>query len=222
MIVWQLKSEKEVFMSIWNSFAVPALTLSLIAGSLCGGSIGCGGSGPRAVRGSDVAGLDDAAFGTGLDRRDLEKMLDENLDSLRASTMGTLWKQQGRPTLAVLAMRNETSEHIDSALGALITKVETYLVNGGDVRVISRESQPEMIAEIETQQSAAFNASTVSKTARQAGVRYFFTGKVHSIDELQVGERRVQYFLAMRIIDVETSETVWMNSADVTKAIVVD
>ena len=31
----------------------------------------CGG-GPKAVRGSDVAGLDDEAMGTGLDRRDLQ------------------------------------------------------------------------------------------------------------------------------------------------------
>lgn len=174
------------------------------------------------MRGSDVEGLDDAAFGTGLDRRDLEKMLDENLDALRSARIVSQWKQEGKPTLSVLSMRNETSEHIDSALGALITKVETYLVNGGDVRVISRDSQPEMIAEIEAQQSGAFDAATVSRLGKQAGVRYFLTGRVHSVSERRNGERRVQYFLAMRILDAESSDVVWQNSADLTKAIIAD
>ena len=36
--------------------------------------VDCGG--PRAVRGEEVAGLDDQAMSTGLDKRDLDKLLE--------------------------------------------------------------------------------------------------------------------------------------------------
>jgi uncharacterized protein (TIGR02722 family) len=179
----------------------------------------CGG-GPKAVRGSDVAGLDDEAMGTGLDRRDLQLMLHENMESLQNSALVKRWESENRPAVAVLSMRNDTSEHIDSVLNALITEVETSLVNAGHVRVISRDSQPEMIAEVEKQQSDAFDASTVSRLGNQVGVRYFVTGRVYNADERQSGERRVQYFLFMRVLDVETGDILWQNSAAVTKAIV--
>jgi uncharacterized protein (TIGR02722 family) len=179
----------------------------------------CGG-GPRAVRGSDVAGLDDEAMGTGLDRRDLQLMLHENMESLQNSALVKRWESEDRPAVAVLSMRNDTSEHIDSVLNALITEVETSLVNAGHVRVISRDSQPAMIAEVEKQQSDAFDASTVSRLGNQVGVRYFVTGRVYNADERQSGERRVQYFLFMRVLDVETGDILWQNSAAVTKAIV--
>lgn len=179
----------------------------------------CGG-GPRAVRGSDVAGLDDEAMSTGLDRRDLQQMLHENMESLQTSAVVKRWQNEDRPAVAVLAMRNDTSEHIDGVLQALITEVETKLVNAGHVRVIARDSQPEMIAEVEKQQSDAFDAATIARLGSQVGARYFVTGRVYSADERQSGERRVQYFLFMRVLDVETGDILWQNSAGVTKAIV--
>ena len=178
----------------------------------------CGG--PKAVRGSDVAGLDDEAMGTGLDRRDLQLMLHENMESLQTSAVVKRWEGEDRPAVAVLSMRNDTSEHIDSVLNALITEVETSLINAGHVRVISRDSQPEMIAEVSKQQSDAFDASTVARLGNQVGVRYFVTGRVYSADERQGSERRVQYFLFMRVLDVQTGDILWQNSAAVTKAIV--
>lgn len=179
----------------------------------------CGG-GAKAVRGSDVQGLDDAAMSTGLDKRDLELMLHENMDSLQNSALVKRWEGENRPAVAVLSMRNDTSEHIDSVLQALITDVETQLVNAGHVRVISRDSQPEMIKEVEKQQSDAFDASTVTRLGNQVGVRYFVTGRVYNADERQSGERRVQYFLFMRVLDVQTGDILWQNKANVTKALV--
>ena len=200
--------------------SIGSKTLLLLAAAVSASivSVGCGG--PKAVRGSDVAGLDDEAMGTGLDRRDLQLMLHENMESLQNSALVKRWESENRPAVAVLQMRNDTSEHIDSVLNALITEVETSLVNAGHVRVISRDSQPEMIAEVEKQQSDAFDASTVSRLGNQVGVRYFVTGRVYNADERQSGERRVQYFLFMRVLDVETGDILWQNSAAVTKAIV--
>jgi uncharacterized protein (TIGR02722 family) len=177
-------------------------------------------SSPRAVRGEEVEGLDDEAMSTGLDRRDLQKMLKVNMDALQDSAAVARWQSEDRPTVAVLSMRNETSEHIDGALNALISDVETTLINAGHVRVISMEDQPELVAEVKRQQSGAFDQGQVSQWGKQVGARYFITGKVYTVDERQQGERRVQYFLFMRVLAAETGDILWQNKTSVTKAIV--
>ena len=65
-----------------RSVAVTLVGLVLASASLTA----CGG-GARAVRGSDVKGLDDAAMSTGLDKRDLEQMLHENMKALQSSAV---------------------------------------------------------------------------------------------------------------------------------------
>lgn len=182
------------------------------------GTAACGG--PQAVRGSDVAGLDDAAMGTGLDRRDLQQMLKTNLDSLESSAAVRRWQGENRPTVAVLNITNETSEHVDGALNALISDVETALVNAGHVRVISAQDQPELIEKVRSQQTDAFDQSQVASWGQQVGARYFITGRVYSVDERQDGERRVQYFLFMRVLEAATGDILWQNKSSVTKALV--
>jgi uncharacterized protein (TIGR02722 family) len=180
---------------------------------------GCGG-GPKAVRGSDVEGLDDEAFSTGLDRRDLQSLLHKNMQSLQNSAVIERWKGEDRPTVAVLPIKNDTSEHIDGALSALISEVETTLVNAGHVRVISQEMQGDLINEVKRQQNDVFDQATVSRWGKQVGARYFVTGKVYTVDERGQGERRVQYFMFMRALDSETADILWQNTAELTKAIV--
>ncbi len=177
------------------------------------------GCGPKAVRGDDVEGLDDEAMSTGLDRRDLQKMLHENMAALQSSAVVRRWEQEDRPAVAVLSFRNDTSEHIDSALDALISDVETQLINAGHVRVVSVERQSQLMQEIRTQQTDSFNPAQVAEWGQQIGARYFITGKVFSTDERMKGERRVQYFMFMQVLAVETGEILFQNKTSVTKAI---
>jgi uncharacterized protein (TIGR02722 family) len=178
----------------------------------------CGG--PKAVRGADVAGLDDKAMSTGLDKRDLEKMLHENMQAMQTSAVVQRWEKEARPAVSVIPLRNETSEHIDSALDALLSDIETTLVNAGHVRVISMEEQPKLVEEIKRQYAGAFDPSQVAKWGKQVGARYIVTGKVYSADERQDGERRVQYFLFIQVLDVETGEVLFQRKTSVTKALI--
>lgn len=157
---------------------------------------------------------------TGLDRRDLQLMLKTNLDSLQTSAAVRRWESENRPTVAVLPIRNETSEHIGGGLDALISDIETELVNAGHVRVISVTDQPDLIEQVRSQQTDAYDPSKVAAWGQQVGARYFVTGKVYTVDERQSGERRVQYFLFMRVLDAATSDIIWQNKANVTKALV--
>ena len=76
--------------------------LSMILG-LTLGAVGCG---PKAVRGEEVEGLDDQAMSTGLDRRDLQKLLQENMKALESAPVLKRWEGEQMPAVAVLPLRN--------------------------------------------------------------------------------------------------------------------
>ena len=132
------------------------------------------------------------------------------------------WQSEDSPALAVLPLRNETSEHVDSALQALMSDIETTLINAGHVRVISHENQAELIEEIRKQHGAAYNQADISRWGQQIGAKYFITGKVFSADERNEDERRVQYFLFLQVIDIATGSIVFQNKTSVTKGIAYD
>jgi uncharacterized protein (TIGR02722 family) len=175
---------------------------------------------PHAVRGEDVDGLDDQAMGTGLDRRDLQKLMHENMTALDTSAVVKRWEKEEMPQLAVLPFKNETSEHIDSALDALISDIETNLINAGHVSVISLENQQSLVAEIKRQQGDSFDQGKAAAYGRQLGVKYIITGKVFTTDEKFENERRVQYYLFMQVLEVETGQILFQNKAALTKAII--
>ena len=179
---------------------------------------GCGG--PHAVRGSDVQGLDTEAMSTGLDKRDLQKALHENMKALQASAVIARWQRENQPTVAVMPIRNETSEHVEGALDALLSDVETTLVNAGHVQVVSLERQPEIVQEVRNQHSGAYDPANVARWGKQIGARYFVTGKVFSSDERSEDERRVQYFMFMQVLDAETGAILFQNKSEITKALV--
>jgi uncharacterized protein (TIGR02722 family) len=176
----------------------------------------------RAVRGDDEPGLDAAAMSTGLDRRDLQRMLNENMEKMRTSAVVQRWMGENRPPVSVLPLKNETSEHIDGPLQALISDVETKLIEWGGVRVISLENQQDLLNEIRRQYSEGFDQSNIAHWGKQIGARYFVTGKVYTTDERVGVQRRVQYYMFMQVIDVETGEILFQNKSAVTKAIVRD
>jgi hypothetical protein len=179
-----------------------------------------GGCSKEYVRGSNEPSVDNPAMSTGLDKDDIQRMLSECLNNLRAAPIMDLWRTgRGQDTVAVFPFQNETSEHIDSQLQAVLSEAETWLVQSATVTVISRDRQNQMIAEVEGTRHAVFNPAHVAQYGRQLGAKYFITGKAQAADERTDDARRVQYFLFMQVIEVETSAIRWQHKAYVTKAI---
>ena len=194
-----------------RSFA--ALPLALLTLS----TFGCG---PEVVRGSNDPSIDSHALSTGLDKDDIQRALKETLNNLRSAPVMNEWRSTNPPpNVAIFPIQNSTSEHIDSMLDALLGEAETWMVESGTVQVISRERQVQMIREVEGQQNAAFNPANAAKYGKQLGAKYFITGKVSGNDERSADMRRVQYFLFLQVIDVETSAIKWQRKTYITKAI---
>jgi PBP1b-binding outer membrane lipoprotein LpoB len=184
----------------------------------------CGGCANREyVRGSDDPTIDAPAMSTSLDKDDIERTLQTLLDQLRAAPVMTEWRvragQGDRQTVAIAPFINETTEHIDPQLDAMLSETETWLVNSGLVRVVSHERQDETIRQVEGAQRPIFDPRHIPQYGKQLGVKYFITGKVGASDERTADARRVQYFVFMQVIDSETSEIRWQQRAYVTKAL---
>jgi penicillin-binding protein activator len=191
--------------------AICVLTLALLG-------LGCG---PSYVRGTEAPELDEYAMSTGLDKVDLEKLLDENMKSLLASAVVAKWKEGGDPpVVSIFPIANETSEHIRDQLDALLSKVETQFINGGIATVVDRAQQDALITEVRKQQGADFDPGKGTEVGRQLGAKFFLTGKVYSSGERTDDEKRVQYFLFMKIVEVETGVVRWQNEANLTKGLV--
>lgn len=196
------------------------LLLSLAAIGLF--AMGCGSPQPTYVRGSDIPGLDDPAMSTGLDRRDLEQLLNENM----ASFFSSAWYQyeaqnfRDRSAVAIMPLENWTTEHIEPQLHALIGMVETELVQAGQFRMIASELREQILEELHLQQGAEFDSAQALPLGRQLGVEYFVTGRVVDNSERSATARRVQYFMFMQCISVATGEIVWQNQAELTKAVI--
>ena len=199
-------------MKLVGSFSALLIASAAVALSGCGSK--------EYVRGSNDPSIDNPAMSTGLDKEDIQKMLSESLNKLRNAPIMDAWRtNRGKDKVAIFPFQNATSEHVDSQLAAALSETETWLIESGVVTVISRERQKEMIAEVEGQQSAVFNPANVSKYGRQLGAQYFITGKVQAADERTDDARRVQYFLFMQVIDIETSAIRWQHKSYITKMV---
>lgn len=175
------------------------------------------------VRGSDDPSIDQPAMSTGLDKDDIERTLQKLLNELREAPIMLEWRtkaaQSDRQTVAIAPFFNETTEHIDSQLDAMLGETETWLVNSQIVRVVSQERQSEMIRQVEGDRHPVFDPAHIPQYGKQLGVKFYVTGKVGAADERTRSARRVQYFLFMQVIDTETSEIRWQQKAYITKAL---
>ena len=183
----------------------------------------CGG-GPTYVRDTEMKEIDSYTMSLRLDRVDLERLYKDNIDEMLSSSIIKQWERSSAmgnpPVVAIFPMRNETSEHIGDQLETLLSKFETDLVKKSPVDVVDMSRQPTLMAEIRRQQSTAYDPQRLSQYGRQLGAQYFVTGKVYDVSERIKNERRVQYFMFVQIVSVETGAIKFQNESKLTKGYV--
>jgi PBP1b-binding outer membrane lipoprotein LpoB len=203
-------------------WARPGLLLVWGSVILLAAATGCG---PKAIRGgpgTSNRNLDEPAMSIGLDRQDIEYLASSNVAALSKSALwnDTIEKAPVPPLVAIWPIQNATTQHIEDQISALLSSVETYLVNSGDIGVVSRERQQELVKELRLRQSDIYDPQTAGKLGRQLGAQYFVTGKITCVDERLKDTRRVQYSLVLQIIEVETGLITFQNEAIRSKAMI--
>jgi PBP1b-binding outer membrane lipoprotein LpoB len=167
---------------------------------------GCMAQASRGGPGTDRPDMDRPAMSVTLDRDDITYLVDDYLRGLEDSAF---WSNDVRaarkqPVVAIWPIQNATSQHIDDQMQTVLASIETSLVNTGRVVVVDRSRQADLAAEIGIQQGAAFDKASAQRLGRQLGAKYFFTGKVMSVDERLNKVRRVQYSLFLQVLEIET------------------
>ena len=171
----------------------------------------------------DQPGLDRPAMGLGLDRNDLQRLFQENLHAFVTSRFYQRLEAnppQPAPTVAIMTMENWTSEHIEPQLHALLGMVETVFVDSDSFTVVAAALRERLLEELRTQQGQEFDRARAATLGRQLGVHYFLTGRVVDNSERVGNARRVQYFMVMQLLEVETGAVVWQNNAELSKGLV--
>ncbi len=183
--------------------------------------MGCAQQAMRGGEGTSNPDLDAPALSVKLDREDINYLVADYLKALEGSRF---WKSEvesagDRPLVAIWPIQNATSQHIDDQLLTLLSSIETALVNTGDVRVVDRARQEALRSEIGIQQSADYDPATAQKMGKQLGVKYFFTGKITSVEERMNKLKRVQYSLFLQVLEIETGLIEFQNEVTRSKAI---
>jgi hypothetical protein len=202
--------------SIAKTIGAVLACLLLLNSAGCAPTVSRGGDGTANTR------LDDAALSTGLDKADLDYLVDENLQAFYDSRFWktTILDERGDPPLfTIFPIRNDTTEHLGDQMETLLSGVETSLVNSGAVGVVSRERQTEMMREVVYQQSGDIDPASAASIGRQLGAKYYVTGKLGAVDERLKKVRRVQYSLFLQVIEVENSLIRFQNETARSKAI---
>ncbi|MHC4117644.1 MAG: penicillin-binding protein activator LpoB [Planctomycetota bacterium] len=187
-------------------------------------SVALAGCGPKAIRGgagTDNPQLDEPAMSVKLDKADIDYLVSENINALSRSARWNvaIERAEDPPVVAIWPIRNATSQHIDDQMGSLLSSIETYMVNSGDVRVVSRERQQALVNELRARQVDIYDPKTIGSFGRQLGAQYMVTGKISSVEERLKKTRRVQYILFIQVLEVETGLVIFQNEAARSKAL---
>ena len=190
----------------------------LIASAVCLFLVAC--SSPTVTRGSDDPEIDELALSTRLDRRDLDLALNEWITAFDESPF-RVGLPEGDRTIAIIKIDNDTSEFIGSALQNLIESFETRLVNEQQFVVVSHD---ELVADAIMQERIRgmgdnVDPETVAALGREYGIHYFVHGRVGETTEKTSDQRRVQYYLFLKVTEVATNRRVFQYQIPITKMI---
>lgn len=188
-----------------------------LALAAAGGLAGCG---PTFTRGSDEPEIDEPAMSVGLDRKDLDLALEQWVTGFEASPF-VVTLPRDKPSIAILKISNDTSEHVGGMLDNLLSAAETKLVDSGAWTVIdnARLSTDANMAERLRQLGDTVDPETRVALGKEYGIHYFINGRVGESNEEVEDTRRVQYFLFLRVTDVATNQIRYQKQIDITKQV---
>src|SRR5262245_8897061 len=174
--------------------------LACLAIALLSLTPGCAPTASRGGAGTARPDMDVKALGVGLDREDINYLVAQNLASLESSRFwtGTILPASKAPTVAIWPIENRTTQHLEDPLVTVLSSIETSLVNSGEVSVVARSDQENLIDEIRRQGSPMFDPATAQRGGRQLGAAYLVTGRITSVDEKLSDVRRLQYSLFLQ------------------------
>jgi len=147
-----------------------------------------------------------------------ESLINDCLNSPRVAQ--AIAAKGGRlPVVIVGSFRNESSEHIDTAI--IASAMEVAIFNSGKLDFVAGGStRLELREERQDQQSNA-SESTASGLANEIGADFLLTGTVRTIIDRAANQTVRTYFVFAELTNIETNARLWLaQNSDIKKVIV--
>ena len=196
-------------------FALVALVLALGMLSACT-------SAPRVTRVDTDARIDLSGRWNDTDARIVSNSLIN--DCLNAPSVAQFiqqfYAQNGRrPAALVGRFRNDSSEHIDTAI--ISRAMERAIVNSGMLYFVAGGDTREEIRNERTDQLLFASDETAAALANETGAILLLTGSINSIVD-RAGNRTLRsYFVSAELTNIETNRRLWMGeNSEIRKEIV--
>ena len=179
----------------------------------------CSSSGTTVARVDAGTQTDISGFWNDTDVRIVcEALINDFLNSPRVTQ--SINNMGGRtPTVLVGRFRNESSEHINTAI--ISSTMETVIFNTGKLDFVAGgDVRDELRTERQEQQTHASEA-TAATLANETGADFMLFGTVRSMVE-RAGNQTVRtYFVNAEITSVETNQRIWMATNSEIKKVIV-
>jgi uncharacterized protein (TIGR02722 family) len=112
------------------------------------------------------------------------------------------------PTVIVGRFRNESSEHINTAI--ISSTMETTIFNTGRLNFVAGGSvRDELRAERADQQNHA-SPETMARLRNETGADYMLAGAVRTIIDRDGNQSVRVYYVTAELTDIETGQRIWM------------
>ena len=122
-----------------------------------------------------------------------------------------------RPVVIVGDVRNMSSEHIDTS--PFIRSMERELINSGAVRFVAGDAIREKIRQERMEQQVHADEATAARLGAETGADFMLQGSIVSMTDAVDGVRAVTYIVNLDLIDIETTEIVWIGNTEIKKII---
>ncbi|MDD3096912.1 MAG: penicillin-binding protein activator LpoB [Candidatus Cloacimonetes bacterium] len=139
-------------------------------------------------------------------------------DMLSRPWMSRFSQTEGRsPVLIIGTMRNLSSEHIE--MQTFATDIARELLNSGLVRFIASREERDEVREERSDQQYHASEESAKRMANEVGADYMLQGVVKSITDRVDNTQAKFYQVDLQLVDVESSETVWIGSKEIKKLV---
>jgi len=123
------------------------------------------------------------------------------------------------PVVLVGSFRNESSEHIDTAI--ISSTMEVTIFSSGKLDFVAGGSTRLELREERQDQQVNASESTASALANETGADFLLTGTVRTIIDRAANQTTRTYFVFAEMTDIETNARMWMAQNSEIKKVVV-
>ena len=122
-----------------------------------------------------------------------------------------------KPRIIIGSIVNKTDEHI--AVDTFTVDLEMAITNSGKATFVAGRGERKEVRKEREDQAVYASQATRKAPGQELGADYMLKGSISSITDRAGGVMSVYYQVVLTLIDLETSEKVWMGSKKIKKVI---